>query len=69
MTPEGTVKWFDDRKGYGFIEVQDAADDLFVHHSDIQMAGFATLQEGQSVEFEKIVTDKGPKALNVVPLE
>ena len=69
MAPEGTVKWFDDRKGYGFIEVQDAADDLFVHHSDIQMAGFATLQEGQRVEFEKTTTDKGPKALNVVPVE
>jgi len=66
---EGTVKWFDDNKGYGFVEPEDGGEDAFVHHSDIQMEGYATLSEGQKVSFELTQTEKGPKALEVVPLE
>jgi len=69
MSAEGTVKWFDDDKGFVFIEMEDSSEDAFVHHSDIQMAGFATLQEGQRVSFELTQGDKGPKALNVMPLD
>ena len=69
MSAEGVVKWFDDQKGYGFIELEDSSEDAFVHHSDIQMEGFATLQEGQRVSFELTHADKGPKALNVVPVD
>ena len=69
MSAEGTVKWFDNDKGFGFIEMEDSSDDAFVHHSDIQMQGFATLQEGQRVSFELTQGDKGPKALNVEPLD
>ena len=65
MPAEGTVKWFDDRKGYGFIEQDESDEDAFVHHSDIEMDGFATLDEGERVYFEVTETDKGPKALNV----
>lgn len=60
----GEVKWFDDQKGYGFIE-QDVGDDLFVHYSDIQQEGYKTLSEGQEVEFEIEETDKGLAAKNV----
>lgn len=60
----GVVKWFDDQKGYGFIE-QDVGDDLFVHYSDIQQEGYKTLSEGQEVEFEIEETDKGLAAKNV----
>jgi len=66
---EGQVKWFDDNKGYGFIELDDSEDDAFVHHSDIQMDGYATLNEGQPVSFELSYTEKGPKALQVTPME
>lgn len=69
MPREGTVKWFDNEKGYGFIELEGSEDDAFVHHSDIQMQGFATLSEGQRVSFELTETEKGPKATNVTPLE
>lgn len=63
----GKVKWFSDSKGYGFIE-QDEGNDVFVHHTDIEGTGFKTLREGQSVEFDVIKGDKGPKAVNVKPL-
>jgi len=61
----GTVKWFSDRKGYGFITPEDGGDDLFVHHSEIDMDGFRTLQEGQKVEFEAGSGPKGPQATRV----
>jgi len=63
---QGKVKWFNDSKGYGFIE-SDEGDDVFVHFSAIQSEGFKTLQEGQLVEFEKTDGKKGPQASNVVP--
>lgn len=61
----GTVKWFNDRKGYGFIE-RDSGGDLFVHFNSIQMEGYKKLAEGQRVEFAYAEGDKGPKADNVV---
>ena len=64
---QGTVKWFNDTKGFGFIEPSEGGKDLFVHMSEIQMEGFKTLKEGQKVEFEKGETDKGPCAKNVIP--
>jgi CspA family cold shock protein len=60
----GKVKWFNDSKGYGFIEA-DSGEDVFVHHSDIEADGFRSLAEGQSVEFEITQGAKGPKAANV----
>ena len=62
----GTVKWFNESKGYGFIETEDGKD-LFVHFSEIQGDGFKTLAEGQSVEFEEGEGPKGPCATKVVP--
>ncbi len=62
---KGTVKWFNDSKGYGFIQ-QPAGDDVFVHFSAIVGEGFRTLAEGQSVEFELRDTDGRPQAANVV---
>ena len=62
----GTVKWFNDSKGYGFISSEEGKD-LFVHFSEIQGDGFKTLAEGQSVEFEEGVGQKGPSATHVVP--
>lgn len=61
----GIVKWFNDKKGYGFIQ-QDTGPDVFVHYSAIQGQGFKSLQEGQSVEFEVSTDEKGAKAHNVV---
>lgn len=61
----GTVKWFSDSKGYGFIE-REGGDDVFVHHSAIEGQGFKTLAEGEPVEFDVIEEPKGPKAQNVV---
>jgi len=61
----GSVKWFSNEKGYGFIERQNG-EDVFVHHSDIVGEGFKTLRQGESVEFEVMEADKGPKARNVV---
>ncbi len=61
---EGKVKWFNDQKGFGFIE-QDGGKDLFVHHTAILGEGFKTLAEGQRVSFEVEETAKGPKAKNV----
>lgn len=63
--PEGTVKWFDDSKGFGFITPDDGGKDHFVHHSAIQSEGFRTLTEGSRVSYESQPSDKGPKALNV----
>jgi CspA family cold shock protein len=65
---EGTVKWFDDNRGYGFIAPDDGGEDVFVHYSAVDMAGFATLDEGQRVTFEMEQSDKGPRAANVVPI-
>jgi CspA family cold shock protein len=65
--PEGTVKWFSDQKGYGFIE-QENGSDLFVHFSEIQSDGFKTLTEGQKVTFEPAEGPKGPQATNVRPV-
>ena len=64
---EGTVKWFSERKGYGFIE-KDEGGDIFVHHSAIQVEGFKTLHEGQRVSFEVEEGLKGPSAANVTTL-
>lgn len=61
----GTVKWFNAEKGYGFITPEEGGKDLFVHHSDINVKGFATLEEGQNVEFEVGEGQKGPCAKNV----
>ncbi len=63
----GTVKWFNDQKGYGFITPDDGGEDLFVHHSEIKGAGRTTLREGQKVDFEIGQGKKGPCATNVVP--
>ena len=62
--PEGTVKWFDDKKGFGFIS-QDEGGDIFVHYSSIDMPGFKRLVEGDRVSFEVEEDDRGPKAKNV----
>ncbi len=64
---EGTVKWFNDEKGYGFIE-RDGGKDVFVHHSAINGAGRKTLQEGQKVTMTVTQGQKGPQAENVTPL-
>lgn len=63
----GTVKWFNGNKGFGFIVPDDGGDDLFVHHSEIKTSGYATLEEGQKVEFEIGEGKKGPCATNVIP--
>ena len=60
----GKVKWFNDSKGFGFVEVDDGTD-AFVHHSEIQGEGYKSLTEGETVEFDVIQGDKGPKAVNV----
>jgi len=62
---QGTVKWFNDTKGYGFLAPEDGSADVFVHHSAIVGEGFKTLQEGSRVEFEITQEAKGPKASNV----
>ncbi len=63
--PNGKVKWFNEKKGYGFIEAEDGQD-VFVHFSAIQGSGFKTLREGQPVEFEISMGPKGPQASTVV---
>lgn len=67
MATRGKVKWFNDAKGYGFIE-QDGGEDVFVHFTAIQSDGFKTLAEGQEVEFEVTQGQKGPQAANVMKL-
>jgi CspA family cold shock protein len=62
----GKVKWFNESKGYGFIEQDGGGRDVFVHYSAIQGDGYKTLSEGQPVEFEIILVDKGPQASNVL---
>lgn len=64
----GTVKWFEDKKGYGFITVDDGGKDCFVHHSAISAEGFRTLSEGDRVEFAIEQAAKGPQAINVVKI-
>ncbi len=64
----GTVKWFSDDKGFGFITPDDPGKDLFVHHSAIASSGFRTLQEGARVSYEEEPSEKGPKAVNVQPV-
>ena len=61
----GTVKWFNDEKGYGFITPDESGKDLFVHHSQIVADGFRTLPEGARVSYEAEAGEKGPKAVNV----
>ena len=62
---KGTVKWFNDSKGFGFISREDG-DDIFVHHTSISGSGFKSLSEGQAVTFDVEKTPKGPRAVNVV---
>ncbi len=64
---QGTVKWFNDAKGFGFIAPSDGGNDLFVHMSEIQMEGFKTLKDGQNVAYNEGSSDKGPCATNVIP--
>jgi CspA family cold shock protein len=61
----GTVKWFNDQKGYGFIAPDDGGEDLFVHHTNIDMDGYRSLQEGQKVQYEPGQGRKGPEATKV----
>jgi CspA family cold shock protein len=64
----GTVKWFNDSKGFGFITPSEGGEDLFAHHTAIMMSGFKTLKEGQKVEFEVKRGPKGLQAHNIKPL-
>ena len=66
--PRGKVKWFNDAKGFGFIE-QEEGSDIFVHYTAINMEGFKTLSENQVVDFEVVEGPRGPQAANVVPAE
>ena len=65
--PSGTVKWFNEKKGFGFITPDDGGQDLFVHYSSIESDGFKSLREGQAVEYEVGEGQKGPAATNVRP--
>jgi CspA family cold shock protein len=62
---EGTVKWFDENKGYGFIQRNDGGDDVFLHYSELKQSGFKTVAEDTAVEFDVDMGPKGPKATNV----
>jgi CspA family cold shock protein len=66
--PTGTVKWFSDDKGFGFITPDDGDKDLFVHHTGINSEGYRSLQEGAKVSYEAEQGDKGPKAVNVTAI-
>ncbi|MBV8123919.1 MAG: cold-shock protein [Burkholderiaceae bacterium] len=66
---QGTVKWFNDAKGFGFIEPEQGGDDVFAHFSAIQMEGFRTLKQGSKVSFDLIQGPKGQLAQNITPLE
>lgn len=68
MRAKGTVKWFNNDKGFGFITPEDGSKDLFVHHSAIQGGGYKSLDEGESVEFDVVQGQKGPAAENVTRL-
>ncbi len=68
MRTKGTVKWFNNDKGFGFITPEDGSKDCFVHHSAIQTDGFRSLDEGEQVEFEMVQGQKGPAAENVTRL-
>jgi CspA family cold shock protein len=68
MPTKGTVKWFNDSKGFGFITPEDGSKDCFVHHTAIQGEGFKTLREGEQVQFEVVQGQKGPAAENVTPI-
>ncbi len=69
MRTTGTVKWFNDTKGFGFIKREDGEQDCFVHHSAISGSGFKTLKEGERVEFDVVQGQKGPAAQNVTRVE
>jgi CspA family cold shock protein len=69
MSIQGTVKWFNPSKGFGFITRDDGEKDCFVHHSAIQGSGFKTLNEGERVEFDVVQGEKGPAAENVTRIE
>jgi CspA family cold shock protein len=65
---KGVVKWFSTDKGYGFIR-RESGEEIFVHHTDIEVDGYASLKNGETVEFDVFESDRGPKARNLVPLE
>ena len=68
MPVTGTVKWFNDNKGFGFLTRDDGEKDVFVHHSAIRGEGYKSLSEGQRVEFDVVQGQKGPAAENVLPV-
>lgn len=68
MSSTGTVKWFNDTKGFGFITVDGSSDECFVHHTSIQGTGFKSLTEGDRVQFDAVQGQKGPAAENVVKI-
>lgn len=67
IVDRGKVKWFNERKGFGFIVPDNGSQDLFIHHSNIAVDGFRSLQDGQAVEYEVAQGKKGPEAVNVRP--